>query len=131
MKKLITGTIVRISGPVIDVRFREGEEPPIHSLLTVAGSGRHMEVSAHLGNGVVRAVALEAPEGLHCGMDAVGDGSGITVPVGDEVIGRVVDVLGRPVDGRAISPPRPTGPSTVPPPHLPSSALRRSCWKRG
>ena len=100
MKKLITGTIVRISGPVIDVRFREGEEPPIHSLLTVAGSGRHMEVSAHLGNGVVRAVALEAPEGLHCGMDAVGDGSGITVPVGDEVIGRVVDVLGRPVDGK-------------------------------
>ena len=100
MKKLITGTLVRISGPVIDVRFKEGEEPPLHSLLTVVGSGRHMEVSAHVGGGVVRTVALEAPEGLYCGMSAVGDGSGITVPVGDEVIGRVVDVLGRPVDGK-------------------------------
>ena len=100
MKKRITGTIVRISGPVIDVRFKEGEEPPINSLLTVGGSGRHMEVSAHIGGGVVRAVALEAPEGLYCGMEASGDGSGITVPVGDAVTGRVVDVLGRPVDGK-------------------------------
>ena len=57
MKKLITGTLVRISGPVIDVRFKEGEEPPINSLLTVGGTGRHMEVSAHLGGGVVRAAS--------------------------------------------------------------------------
>ena len=121
MKKRITGTIVRISGPVIDVRFKEGEEPPINSLLTVGGSGRHMEVSAHIGGGVVRAVALEAPEGLYCGMEASGDGSGITVPVGDAVTGRVVDVLGTP---------RNTGPSTAPPPLWRSSVPRTSCCRR-
>lgn len=100
MKKILTGTIVRISGPVLDIRFPEGEEPPINALLTVENSGRHMEVAAHEGDGIVRAIALEAPEGLYCGMKVTGDGSGITVPVGDAVIGRVVDVLGRPIDGK-------------------------------
>lgn len=100
MKKLMTGTIVKISGPVIDVKFTDGEQPPINALLTVEESGRHMEVAAHQGDGIVRAIALEAPEGLYCGMKVTGDGSGITVPVGDKVIGRVVDVLGRPIDGK-------------------------------
>ncbi len=100
MNKLVTGTIVRISGPVVDVKFNVGEEPPINALLTVENSNRHMEVSSLLDDGVVRAIALEAPEGLRCGMKASGDGSGIRVPVGDAVIGRVVDVLGRPIDGK-------------------------------
>ena len=100
MNKLVTGTIVRISGPVIDIKFTEGEEPPINALLTVENSGRHMEVASLLDDGVVRAIALEAPEGLYCGMKASGDGSGIKVPVGDAVIGRVIDVLGRPIDGK-------------------------------
>lgn len=100
MKKNLTGRIVKISGPVIDVKFPDGDEPPINALLTVENSGRHMEVAAHEGGGIVRAIALEAPEGLYCGMTVTGDGSGITVPVGDAVIGRVVDVLGRPIDGK-------------------------------
>lgn len=73
MKKILTGTIVRISGPVLDIRFPEGEEPPINALLTVENSGRHMEVAAHEGDGIVRAIALEAPEGLYCGMKVTGD----------------------------------------------------------
>lgn len=100
MNKLVTGTIVKISGPVVDVKFKEGEEPPINALLTVENGSRHMEVSSLLDDGVVRAIALEAPEGLRCGMKASGDGSCIRVPVGDAVIGRVVDVLGRPIDGK-------------------------------
>ena len=99
MKKTMTGRIVRIAGPVIDVKF-DGEMPPINALLTVEGTGRHAEVASHEKDGVVRTVALDAPEGLYCGMTVTGDGEGITVPVGDAVIGRVVDVLGRPIDGK-------------------------------
>ena len=100
MSKLVTGVIVKISGPVIDVKFDENETPPINALLSVENTGRHMEIATHESAGLVRAIALEAPEGLYCGMKVTGDGSGIKVPVGDGVIGRVVDVLGRPIDGK-------------------------------
>ena len=92
------GKIVKISGPVIDVRFEANAVPPINSLLTVTEYGKHAEVAAHLENGLVRAIALEATEGLRCNLAVTSDGKGIEVPVGDGVIGRVVDVLGRPID---------------------------------
>ena len=92
------GKIVKISGPVIHVRFEDNAVPPINSLLTVTEYGKHAEVAAHLENGLVRAIALEATEGLRCNLAVTSDGKGIEVPVGDGVIGRVVDVLGRPID---------------------------------
>lgn len=92
------GKIVKISGPVIDVRFEDNAVPPINSLLTVTEYGKHAEVAAHIENGLVRAIALEATEGLRCNLAVTSDGKGIEVPVGDGVIGRVVDVLGRPID---------------------------------
>lgn len=94
------GKIVKISGPVIDVRFKEGHVPPINALLTIGEYGKHAEVAAHLGGGLVRAIALEATEGLRCNLAVTSDGRGIEVPVGENVIGRVVDVLGRPIDGK-------------------------------
>lgn len=94
------GKIVKISGPVIDVRFKEGQVPPINALLTIGEYGKHAEVAAHLGGGLVRAIALEATEGLRCNLAVTSDGRGIEVPVGENVIGRVVDVLGRPIDGK-------------------------------
>lgn len=94
------GKIVKISGPVIDVRFKEGQVPPINALLTIGEYGKHAEVAAHLGGGLVRAIALEATEGLRCNLVVTSDGRGIEVPVGENVIGRVVDVLGRPIDGK-------------------------------
>ena len=100
MNTLCKGTIVKISGPVIDVRFPEDAVPPVNALLTEVSGGRHMEVAAQYPGGVVRAIALEAPEGLYCGMEVTTDGQGIRVPVGDAVLGRVVDVLGRPIDGK-------------------------------
>lgn len=95
-----TGKIVKISGPVIDIRFDGGKVPPINSLITIDEYGKHAEVAAHQGDGIVRAIALEATEGLRCNLSASSDGKGIEVPVGDGVIGRAVDVLGRPIDGR-------------------------------
>lgn len=94
------GTIIKISGPVIDVRFDAGCEPHINTLVTTENNSYHMEVAAQISTGVVRCVALEATDGLKCGTEVISDGEGIKVPVGDGVIGRVVDVLGRPIDGR-------------------------------
>lgn len=100
MNETVTGKTVRIVGSVVDVKFREGEEPPINALMTVAGSDKHLEVASHIGGGIVRSIALDAPEGLSCGLDVTTDGKGITVPVGEELLGRAVDVLGRPIDGK-------------------------------
>jgi F-type H+-transporting ATPase subunit beta len=92
------GVLIRISGPVLDVRFENAEsEPQINDLLITA-DGRHMEVAANVSPGVVRCVALEATDGLSCGITVTNTGHGIQVPVGKEVLGRVVDVLGRPID---------------------------------
>ncbi|MDR2525045.1 MAG: F0F1 ATP synthase subunit beta [Oscillospiraceae bacterium] len=92
-----TGRIIKISGPVLDVRFPPEMEPRTNTLLQTAG-GIHMEVAAHIAPGVVRCVALEATEGLACGSPVVNTGHGITVPVGEGVLGRVVNVLGEPID---------------------------------
>ncbi len=99
MSKKYNGTVVKISGPVVDVRF-EGKLPPINALLLIDDADKHLEVAMHINETTVRTIALEATEGLSCGLRVVSDGEGITVPVGDSVIGRVVDVLGRPIDGK-------------------------------
>ncbi len=99
MSKIYKGTIVKISGPVVDVRFDDAL-PPINSLLFIENAEKHLEVALHINKNTARAIALEATEGLSCGLAVTSDGKGITVPVGDEVVGRVVDVLGRPIDGK-------------------------------
>ena len=100
MNKKYIGKIVKISGPVIDCKFEENNVPPINSLICVEGFDKNMEVSLHNGNGIVRTIALEATEGLYCGLTVYGDGNGIKAPVGDAVIGRSIDVMGRPIDGK-------------------------------
>ena len=95
-----TGSIIRIIGPVLDVRFKEGSEPQIKSLLvTKTEPPVHIEVVQHHSPGVVRAIALEPTEGLSCGISVLNTGGGIRVPVGEAVLGRVIDCLGRPIDG--------------------------------
>ncbi|MDR0863257.1 MAG: F0F1 ATP synthase subunit beta [Oscillospiraceae bacterium] len=91
--------LVRIVGPVLDVQFGDASrEPQINDLLVTA-DGRHMEVASNVSPGIVRCIALEATDGLACGTVVTNTGHGIRVPVGKEVLGRVVDVLGRPIDG--------------------------------
>ena len=94
------GTVIRIAGPVVDVRFDSGSLPPVNALLEVSQVRKHLEVASHIRPGVVRAVALESTEAMRCGLEVLSDGKGIHVPVGDGVIGRVIDVFGRPIDGK-------------------------------
>ncbi|MBE6569804.1 MAG: F0F1 ATP synthase subunit beta [Ruminococcaceae bacterium] len=97
---LSKGTIVRISGPVLDVRIENGIMPMVHALMQCDESEHHMEVAGQVDKNMIRCIALEATDGLCCGASVHSDGECIHVPVGDSVIGRVVDVLGRPIDGK-------------------------------
>ncbi|MCH6257665.1 F0F1 ATP synthase subunit beta [Puniceicoccaceae bacterium K14] len=100
-----TGKILQIIGPVIDAQFGE-ELPSIYQALTVdftvngQAEKLTLEVQQHLGEGVVRAVAMSSTEGLQRCMDIVDTGAPISVPVGKGVLGRIFDVTGEPVDNR-------------------------------
>lgn len=96
------GEIVKISGPVVDVRFEHGKLPGIREALrvTVAGSTKIMEVAQHLGGDMVRCIMLAESEGLGRGMEVESLGSGIQVPVGKGTLGRMFNVLGEPIDGK-------------------------------
>ena len=96
----IYGKIIKIAGPVLDVRFAAGQEPRVNALLTTDDGRCRMEVVSQISAGVVRCVALEATEGLSCDVGVWTTGEGIRVPVGEKVLGRVIDVLGRPIDGK-------------------------------
>ena len=100
MEENSKGIIVRISGPVIDVRILQGAIPRIKTLVKCLASARHMEVAGHINMDVIRCIALEETNGLFCGEFVECTDEYIKVPVGDAVIGRVIDVLGRPIDGK-------------------------------
>ena len=95
------GTVVQIIGPVLDVQFEQGAFPPIHTLLYVLAGKRKiaLEVMQHLKD-AVRCIALEATEGLSRGLTVENTGAPITVAVGRPTLGRAVDVLGNPIDGK-------------------------------
>jgi ATP synthase, F1 beta subunit len=94
------GRIVQIIGPVIDVRFENGELPKIYNAIKIDNNGVNIvaEVMQHLGNQMVRCVSMSSTDGLTRGMSALDTGSPIKVPVGKETLGRVLNVLGEPVD---------------------------------
>lgn len=97
------GHVLRISGTVVDVRFKENEVPDILNKLTIpaAKSGLksiHLEVAQHLGDGIVRCIALEPLEGVTRGLEVIDTQAPIMIPVGKEVLGRVFNVLGDTVD---------------------------------
>ena len=97
------GKVIRIIGPVLDMRFPKEHMPDLHSLVYVEDGERRVatEVTQHLDGGVVRCLALEATEGLRRGLDATDTGGPVMAPVGMEMLGRAIDVLGRPIDGKA------------------------------
>ncbi len=97
------GRIVQIIGPVLDVRFEAGHLPEIyHALLVRRDDGSELvaEVQQHLGNNWVRAVAMATSDGLRRGMEAHDTGGPISVPVGPETLGRLLNVIGEAIDGK-------------------------------
>src|ERR1700688_925800 len=100
------GHVIQITGPAVDVQFTEATIPPIYEALRIVSDGFTVpfpinvvvEVEQHLGEGRVRCVAMEATEGMVRGMKAIDQGGPISVPVGRGTLGRVMNVIGQPVD---------------------------------
>lgn len=98
-----TGRVVQVQGPVVDCEFPPGELPDIYEAIEVEREGQEalvLEVQRHLGDRRVRTVAMDSTDGLVRGMRAADTGAPIRVPVGEITLGRVFNVLGRPVDGK-------------------------------
>lgn len=98
------GKVVQVIGPVVDVEFPEGQLPEIltalniHNTNSVDAAELVVEVSQHLGDNTVRCIAMDGTDGLVRGMEAVNTGEAIKIPVGNTALGRIINVVGRPVD---------------------------------
>ena len=101
------GKVVQVMGPVLDIRFADGELPELLNAIELQNNGKPLivEVAQHIGDNVVRCIAMAATDGLVRGAEAVDTGGPIKVPVGDACLGRVFNLLGEPVDEQ----PAPTG----------------------
>ena len=93
-----TGTIVQVIGAVVDVEFPRDAIPKVYDALHLDDRDLTLEVQQQLGDGVVRAIAMGSSEGLKRGLPVTNTGEAITVPVGEKTLGRIMDVLGRPID---------------------------------
>ncbi len=107
MSTIQQGTITQVIGPVVDVQFDVGELPKIYDALELtfnvgddAATCLTLEVQQHLGDGQVRAVAMSSTEGVVRGMTVTNTGKPITVPVGEGVLGRIINVTGHPIDNK-------------------------------
>ena len=100
------GRVIQVAGPAVDVQFEEATMPPIYEALKVVSDGFTvptpinvtLEVQQHLGEGRVRCIAMEATDGMVRGMKVIDQGGPISVPVGRGTLGRVMNVIGEPVD---------------------------------
>ena len=136
MEIVNTGKITQVIGPVVDVEFADGQLPEILSALLITNQGINdqednlvVEVSQHLGDNVVRCIAMDVTEGLTRGLPVKNTGEPIMMPVGDPTLGRVLNVVGRPVDGWARWRPASSTPFTAPPPPWLTRTPRSTCWK--
>jgi len=93
-----SGQIVQIIGAVIDVEFPRDSVPKVYDALLLEGGETTLEVQQQLGDGIVRTIAMGSTEGLKRGLTATNTGKAISVPVGTQTLGRIMDVLGRPID---------------------------------
>ena len=96
------GKVIQVTGPVLDIRFKEGELPALLNAIEINIDGRRLiaEVAQQIGDDVVRCIAMSSTDGLVRGIDAVDTEGPISVPVGEECLGRVFNLLGEPVDNQ-------------------------------
>ncbi|HUS71277.1 MAG TPA: F0F1 ATP synthase subunit beta [Anaerolineae bacterium] len=103
MAETVHGRIVRVIGPVVDIQFPPEQLPGIYDAVEIPRNGEGklvLEVQQHLGGDWVRCLAMDSTDGLQRGMEAVGTGAPIMVPVGEATLGRLLNVLGEPIDRR-------------------------------
>ena len=93
-----SGRIVQIIGAVVDVEFPRENVPNVYDALLVGEKGLTLEVQQQLGDGIVRTIAMGTTEGVKRGLDVTNTGAAISVPVGIKTLGRIMDVLGNPID---------------------------------
>ena len=96
------GTVVQVMGPVLDIRFADDQLPKLLNAIHVKNGDATItaEVAQHIGDNVVRCIAMSSTDGLQRGTEAIDTGAPITVPVGDECLGRVFNLLGDPIDNK-------------------------------
>ena len=96
------GKVLQVIGPVLDIQFKDGELPDLLNAIEIDNHGEKLvvEVAQHTGDNVVRCIAMNSTDGLVRGTDAVDTGESIKVPVGDQCLGRVFNLLGEPVDNK-------------------------------
>ena len=94
------GIVVQVIGAVIDVEFSRENLPKVYDALSIEESGLVLEVQQQLGDGIVRTIAMGQTEGLKRGTKVVNTGDAVTVPVGEKTLGRILNVLGDPIDGK-------------------------------
>ena len=94
------GTVIQIMGPVLDIRFKDNQLPQLLSAIQIPTGDTFItaEVAQHIGDNVVRCISMNSTDGLQRGMEAIDTGAPITVPVGEECLGRVFNLLGQPID---------------------------------
>ena len=102
MSEKHVGKVIQVTGPVLDIRFSEGELPDLNNAIEIELNDHKViaEVAQQIGDDVVRCIAMSSTDGLVRGTDAVDTGNSITVPVGDECLGRIFNLLGEPVDNK-------------------------------
>ena len=119
------GKIVQCIGAVVDVEFPRDKMPHVYDALKLEGSALTLEVQQQLGDGVVRTIALGSSDGLRRGLMVSNTGNPITVPVGKATLGRIMDVLGNPIDERG-----PVSAELAMPIHRKAPSLRRAQRRR-
>jgi len=98
-----SGKIVQIIGAVVDVEFSRENLPKVYDALNVEGKDLVLEVQQQLGDGVVRTIAMGSTDGLSRGLAVNNTNAAISVPVGQETLGRIMNVLGQPIDEKGLS----------------------------
>ncbi|MBQ4096939.1 MAG: F0F1 ATP synthase subunit beta, partial [Clostridia bacterium] len=106
MKEKHIGYVTQVMGPVVDVRFEDKQLPDILNAITVEYGEKKLtlEVAGHIGDSVVRCIAMSSTDGLVRGVEAFDTGRCISVPVGEGTLGRIFNVLGEPIDDREAPP---------------------------
>ena len=96
------GTVIQVMGPVLDIRFADDQLPQLLNAIEIPLGDRTIvaEVAQHIGDNVVRCIAMSSTDGLQRGTEATDTGAAISVPVGDDCLGRVFNLLGQPIDNK-------------------------------